>query len=332
MPRDDDQLLNLPENFGSGVIGVCDICGTRQAVIVLAKERYKLCVLDFLNKKWIKTDQKPGAPLPPYRSERVDYPTGSVRTGQATGILLTPTKIVRHPTVLVCPDVYGITTTVLDGAIRLAKEGIEVFIPDVAKTGGIGPAHHLTLRSGVSVRGGIPTSARRVASLVDLYSDALEFLRGRDMVDPNRTALLGISYGGSLALALAAREVRLAGLALAYPMPVHPPELATLVSAPILCVVGDRDRTSGKSVEQLRRAGAAPRASVRVVTFPGVGHNFLSRDLRAYDLRAAEAAWSQLVGFLRQALFPAPPTPPARAAAPTLTAGSTPRPAAAGAH
>ena len=60
--RDDDRLLNLTDaEFGTGVVGVCDICGTRQAVIVLKKERFKLCVLDFLNKTWLKTDKKPGS-------------------------------------------------------------------------------------------------------------------------------------------------------------------------------------------------------------------------------------------------------------------------------
>ncbi len=265
MARDDDQLLDLPPVFGSGVIGACDICGTRQAVIVLSKERYKLCVLDFLNKTWIKTDKKPGAPLPLYRSERVWYPTDGTRSGTAQGILLTPTKQVRHPGVLITPDVYGITTTVLDGAIRLAREGMEVFIPDVAKTDGIGPSHHLALRTGVTVRGGIPTSARRVSALVNLYGDALAFLRSREMVDPKRTALLGLSYGGSLALALAARETRLAAVALAYPMPVHPADLAALVSAPLFYVGGARDRVAEKAHRQIRGLSTGDEGAGRVL-------------------------------------------------------------------
>ena len=328
MARDDDQLLDLPPVFGSGVIGACDICGTRQAVIVLSKERYKLCVLDFLNKTWIKTDKKPGAPLPLYRSERVWYPTDGTRSGTAQGILLTPTKQVRHPGVLITPDVYGITTTVLDGAIRLAREGMEVFIPDVAKTDGIGPSHHLALRTGVTVRGGIPTSARRVSALVDLYGDALAFLRSREMVDPKRTALLGLSYGGSLALALAARETRLAAVALAYPMPVHPADLAALVSAPLFYVGGARDRVAEKAHRQIEVSRPATKGPVEFAVLPGVGHNFLSRDLRAYDLRSAEAAWSQILAFLKRQLFPAPPTPPAAPPKPATTAGAPAAPRA----
>jgi dienelactone hydrolase len=326
MARDDDQLLDLPPVFGSGVIGACDICGTRQAVIVLAKERYKLCVIDFLNKTWVKSDKKPGAPLPPYRSERVWYPTHVTRSGKAQGILLTPTKQVRHPGLLVTPDIYGITTTVLDGAIRVAHEGVEVFIPDVAKTEGIGAAHHLALRTGVSVRGGIRTSARRVEALLGLYADALAYLRGREMVDPTRVALLGVSYGGSLALALAARDTRLAAAALAYPMPVHPPELAALVSSPLLYVGGARDRSAEKARRQIDAHRPATKGPVRFYILPGVGHNFLSRDLRAYDLRSAEAAWKQVVGFLKEHLFPAPPPRPTPPPKPVAAAPANPPP------
>ncbi|MGP8073244.1 MAG: dienelactone hydrolase family protein [Thermoplasmata archaeon] len=325
MPKDDDQMLDLPPVFGSGIIGVCDICGTRQAVIVLSKERYKLCVLDFLNKSWIKSDKKPGAPLPPYRSDRVWFPTDSTKSGTAPGIVLSPTKTVKRPGILVTPDIYGITTTVLDGAIRFAKEGFEVFIPDVAKTDGISPVHHLSLRTGVTIRGGIPTSARRVEELVELYGDALTFLRSRDLVDPARTGLFGVSYGGGLAIALAARDTRLAAVALAYPMPVRPDDLSGLISAPLLYVGGARDRVSEKARRQI--AAAQPptnKVPAQYVVLPRVGHNFLARDLSAYDLRTAEAAWSDLVGFLKKQLFPAPPAPPIPPPKPAAPAAAAP--------
>jgi carboxymethylenebutenolidase len=324
MPRDNDQLLDLPSVFGSGVVGVCDICGTRQAVIVLSKERYKLCVFDFLNKTWIKSDKKPGAPLPLYRSESVRFPTDTTKSGTAPGILLAPTKQVKRPAVLITPDIYGVTTTLLDGAIRLAREGFEVMIPDVSKTDGMTPGHHLALRAGVTVRGGIPTSSRRVAGWVDLYADALTFLRGRELVDPKRTALLGISYGGSLAIALAARDTQLSAVALAYPMPVQPERLSGLISAPILYVAGERDRTSARSRRQLEKTrSASDKVPPQFLILPGAGHNFLARDLSAYKMRAAEVGWTRIVAFLKTQLFPPPPTPPPGPPKPAVVAGAT---------
>jgi carboxymethylenebutenolidase len=324
-PRDNDILLDLPPVFGSGVIGVCDICGTRQAVIVLNKERFKLCVTDFLNKTWLKTDKKPGAPLPPYRSERVWYPTDTTSTGVAPGILLAPTKPAKRPGVLITPDVYGVTTTLIDGAIRLARAGMEVLVPDVAKTDGISPGHHLALRTGVSVRGGIPTSAKRVAAWVDLYDDALKFLRSRELVDPARTAVLGVSYGGGLAVALAARDTRLAAVALAYPMPVRPEGLPALITAPLLYLGGNRDRPAERSRQQLETGLAgASKSRPQFVVLPNVGHNFLARDLAAYDLQAAEVGWTQLVEFLKKQLFPPPPAPPVPPSKPAATPAASP--------
>jgi len=309
--RDDDKMLDLPPTFGSGVIGVCDICGTRQAVVVLSKERFKLCVVDFLNKTWLKTTQKPGAPLPLYRSERVWFPSDAAKNGRAPAVVLVPTKATRHPAVLVTPDVFGITTTLLDGAIRFAREGFEVLVPDVAKTDAIGPGHHLSLRSGVRIRGGIGTSGRRVESFTSLYQEALAYLRGREMVDASKSAVFGVSYGASLALNLAARDTRLAAVALAYPMPVQPAELSRLVTAPLLYVGGGSDRWAARARRQLDAARGEAKSPFQFEEIGGACHGFLSRDLPAYDVGQAERAWALILAFLKRQLLPPPPKPPA---------------------
>ncbi|HEY6238070.1 MAG TPA: dienelactone hydrolase family protein, partial [Thermoplasmata archaeon] len=251
MPRDDDELLSDPTlSFGSGVVGVCDVCGHRQAVIILQKERFKLCVLDFLNKTWLKPGLTPMAPLPPYRSERVWFSTDAVAARKAPAILLSPTKAVRRPVALVTPDIYGLTTSVLDAGIRLAREGFEVLLPDVGKTSGIGPGDHLSLRVGARFRGGVPLDGARVIHLRQLYSDALRYLRGREMVDGEKTAVLGISYGASLALALATQDRSVGALVVAYPVPVRPPEYLKLVTAPVLFVDAGRDAQSRRARAQ----------------------------------------------------------------------------------
>lgn len=332
--RDDDKLLNLPDaEFGSGVIGVCDICGTRQAVIVLQKERYKLCVIDFLNKTWIKSDRLPGAPLPPYRSDRIWFETDAIASRRAPAITLVPTKPVRHPVVLICPDTFGLTTTLLDAGIRFAREGFEVLIPDVTKTPGIGLGHHAALRRSLLMRGGVALESKPVQQLIRLYQDAFDYLRARDMVDPAKGALFGASFGGSLALAVASQDQKLAALALAYPAPMHPDGVAQLVSAPMLYVGGSSDRRAEKARAQIEAARSAPNASITVITYPGTGRDFLARDMKAYDLATAERAWTEILAFLRQRLSPPPPRPPAPpirtappAVSPTVPASRPPAP------
>ncbi|MGI0130699.1 MAG: dienelactone hydrolase family protein [Thermoplasmata archaeon] len=328
--RDDDRMMDLPSEFGSGVIGVCDICGARQAVIVLSKERFKLCVIDFLNKSWVKSEKKPGAPAPLYRSERTWFETEATSSGRAPAIVLSPTKVVKHPVVLVTPDVYGITTTLLDGAIRFAREGYEVMIPDIGKTDAIGAGHHMALRTGARLRGGVSLRSKKVIGLLHLYTDALAFLRQRDMVDPAKTAVFGVSYGASLALVLGSQDTKLTAVVLAYPYPVSPPDLGKLVTAPILFVGGSGDRFAQKAKAQLLALRASASVPVEVMDIPGARHGFLARDLSAYDLPHAEEAWTRILSFLKLRLLPPPPKPPMPAgikpAAPPARAPGTPAP------
>lgn len=335
--RDDDTLLTTPGlEFGSGVIGVCDVCHKRQAVIVLEKERFQLCVIDFLNKTFVNSKEKPGRPLPPYHSERIWFDTTATPNHRAPAIVLRPTKPVKHPVVLVTPDIYGLTTTVLDAGIRLAREGYEVMLPDVGKTAGVGPSDHLSLRRGAIFGGGVAVDSSRVRHLVTLYADALRALRAREMVDPAKTALVGISYGAALATALAGEDRQVAALALAYPVPIRPPEFLKLVTAPTLVITPGRDRRAVAARTQF--AGALGRKEI-TAEFLDLAHgqnNFLARDLPAYDLPLAEQAWARLLAFVKERFAPPPrpmvtppkpPVVPLSAARPTV--GPTPSPATA---
>jgi dienelactone hydrolase len=318
--RDQDLLLAEHGPFGSGVIGVCDICGTRQAVIVLQKERYKLCVIDFLNKSWVGSDRKPGVPAPLYQSERVWYETDLTRSGRAPAIVLSPTKVVKHPMVLITPDVYGITTQLLDAGLRFAREGFEVLLPDIGKTPAIGPRDHIALRLGLRTRGGVALETARVSRFVALFEDAMRFLRNRPMVDADKMAVFGADFGGSLAIAYSAHAQKLSAIALAYPMPVHPPEYLRLLTAPILLVTPWQDRWGRRSRREFQISAATRNIDVEFADFVPVGHGFLARDLRGYDMNVAEAAWGRMISFLRSKLLPPPPKlpPPTRViAAPT---------------
>lgn len=308
---DEDVLLpdtTLP--FGSGIIGICDVCRKRQAVIVLQKERFQLCVLDFLNKAWIGSKAPPGRPLPPYRSERIWFETEASPSGKAPAVVLSPTRAVRRPAVLVTPDIYGLTTLLLDGGVRFAREGFEVFLPDLGKYDALSPLDHLALRRELHFGGGVQIGSPRVRRLVALYRDALRALRSRTLVDPEKVALFGASYGGSLALALAGEETNIAALALAFPCPIRPAEYLRLLHVPVGFFAGESDPRARRARLQLEQHLAAEPAA-RFGSYPGMRHLFLARDLRPYDLPSAERAWSDILAFLRERLLPPPPRPPA---------------------
>ena len=342
MPGDNDQMVTgLEPEFGSGVIGTCDVCGTRQAVIVLQKERFKLCVLDFLNKTWTTPGLKAGAPLPPYRSERVWFPTDATKEGKAAAIVLSPTKVVKHPIALVTPDVYGLTTTVLDLGIRLAREGCEVLLPDIARISSVGPRDHAALRWSARFRGGVALDQPRAMHLRRLYHDGLRFLRSREMVDPEKTVVAGASYGAVFAEAVAIEDRSVSALVLAYPVPIRPAEQLAVINAPVLFIDAGADALSRQARAQWTALAGASDSQVRFVESPRARRNFLARDLSAYDLATAESAWAEVSSFVRSRLYPAPPkpptppaaqsppkaSPPAATVAPSKAPASTPAPA-----
>jgi carboxymethylenebutenolidase len=309
---DDDLVLPNPElPYGTGVIGVCDVCGERQAIIVLQKERFKLCVLDFLNKTWTATKNAPGRPLPAYRSERVWFPSGADPSGQAQGVLLRPTKPVKRPAILLTPDLFGLTTMLLDAGIRFARAGFEVLLPDVAKLDALGPMDLMSLHGEAKVRGGLRLDSTPARRLIGLYADALRFLREQPLVDPARTGVFGASNGATIALALASTDPTLAAVAVAFPVPSRPPDSLRLINAPLLVLAGDADPLAARARAQLESAGIAGSVPVRYELYPGARHLFLARDHRAYDLPRAEQAWERLLTFYKDTLMPAPPKPPA---------------------
>lgn len=311
MTDEDLVRAGAPPEFGSGVIGICDVCKKRQAVIILAEERFQLCVLDFLNKSWVGSKAVPGRPLPLYRSERVWFPTEFAGGTPAPAILLTPTKEVRRPAVIVIPEAYGLTTTLLDAGIRLARAGIEVLLPDVGKTKGLTLRDDLALRLGPRFRGGVLLDSDRLRRWTGLYVDALQFLRSRPLVDPDRCGAFGVSNGSALAIGLAAQDRKLAALAVVSPVPIRPPEFVRALTAPLFAVVAEKDVRGHRATAgwpQPATGGGTP--SAQVAALPKVGPTFLSRDLRGYDLASAERAWTLVLEFFRGRLFPPPPKPP----------------------
>jgi dienelactone hydrolase len=309
---DQDLLLTDPTlTFGSGVIGVCDICGQRQAVITLLKERYKLCVLDFLNKSWINSKTTPGNPLPLYRSERVWFDAPSMPSGKAQAIVLAPTKVTRHPAVLVVSDVYGLTTMVLDASLRFARAGYEVLMPDLPRVDAVSPADHLAMRVDVAFRGGVRVGSPRFRRLLEVYADSLRYLRGRPMVDPQKIAVFGASYGGTLAAAVAGGDRGLAAVALAFPAPLQPAEYLRLVNAPVFFLAGDRDPKAARARAQWEQVAPHRSTSIEFESIAGRGPLFLAREHRNYDLASAETSWTRILGFLQEKLLPPPPKPPA---------------------
>jgi carboxymethylenebutenolidase len=317
---DEDLLLDIAKpEFGSGIVGVCDICHARQAVVVLTKERFKLCVQDFLNKAWIRSTEKPGALTLPFSSTTDFVQTSSVPGGVALSVHLKPTKTAKHPMVTVVPDVFGLTTQVLEAGIRFARAGYEVVMPDIARTPGFGLPKFIMERGMRFVTGSIPVSLSRRERLFRVLDACRTVALKDESIDPSHQAVFGMSYGGALALAYAAEVPQLSAVAVAYPYSVSPASRLMTLKCPVFAMFGEKDSASSASCKKIRDAAAHWEAPIEFVVVPGASHHFLSREHSAYKVAAAEAGWREILAFLKDRLE-TPPKPPAPAPVPSPVA------------
>jgi carboxymethylenebutenolidase len=308
---DEDLLLERPVGeFGSGVVGICDVCHQRQAVIVLGKERFKLCVLDFLNKSWVKSEAKPEAPTAPFVSSREYLPCRAVPGGEVPVVVLSPTRVVKRASALVVPEVYGLTTQVLEAGVRLAHEGFEVVMPDFAKTPGINLGTYLWLRGYRMLYDSVPVSRTRRERYLRVLDSCREYVQSRNLVDPSRFGVLGVSYGGALALAYAAQTPEVNVVGLAYPFMIRPASWLRQMKAPVLAVYGSSDTLVAPSLLLLREAAARYGFPFDSLVLAGARHHFLNRDSKAYRVAEAELAWTRLMAHMRAGLEPPKPAPP----------------------
>jgi dienelactone hydrolase len=312
---DEDLLLEEQhDDYGAGIVGPCDICKVRQAVIVLEKEGFKLCVLDFLNKSWIKTAQPAKGHILPFKSSTEYVPCRAAIGGVVPVVLLSPTAELKRPSALVVPEVYGITTQVLEAGVRLAHQGYEVAIPDFVRIHGVNLVTAAKLRASKILLDEVHISQSHRDRAFRILEATRKYLLTRPLVLPERQVVVGLSYGGSLALGFAAQTPSLSGVAVAYPYMIHPPSYLQNLHCPVLVVAGGGDSRTGPSLLELHRWSHIYGLNVGTMVVPDARHHFLSRAHKGYDAQKADLAWSRMMAFVRHCLSPppvkAPPRPP----------------------
>ncbi len=190
-----------------------------------------------------------------------------------------------------------------------------------------------------AARGTARGAAARPRSVPSTLPDAFaarRFLAAQPEIDPERTGIMGFSWGGVVTLLAATRraaaELGGGGPPFAAHMAMYPVcwsyetpsgfSLADLTGAPVLIQAGDADAYDDPDgLDQLlARLPEASRKVVRGITHPGAGHGF-DRDLPAQTIvdpfahkgaggpvlmafhpEAAERARGEGVAFFREAL------------------------------
>lgn len=115
-----------------------------------------------------------------------------------------------------------------------------------------------------------------VAAMKADVGAAIEFLLKQDNVDPGRLALIGASYGSSLAMLYAADSPKIKSVALLSPglnyfgnMPTEP-AVRKYGNRSLLLVAAEDDKESADTVRKLKEAGASDTHEVKI--YPKGGH------------------------------------------------------------
>lgn len=202
----------------------------------------------------------------------------------------------EHPTVLVVPSVWGVTSSVKDLCRRLARWGLAVIAMDPYRE--VPPERSAPWD--VANEAMSRVSRRRIRSDA---TDAVGFVSnpaGYWSSAEHGFGVLGIGGGGPVAVELAATVGDVDALALLY-AELDADTTATLakVSAPILGLYGKSDEVVSAQ-QRLAARDCAPHAEW--VEYEGPGHDFLDDYLDAYDDVAATDAIERLVAFFEKNL------------------------------
>lgn len=223
-----------------------------------------------------------------------------VGAGYRPGYIARPDKEGRFPTVILSPDITGITAHEKYVARRLARLGLAVVAVDFYRRPPATFEEALHAYSEVPDREGVRT-----------IDETYEFLSSEDIdwAHTSKVGVMGLDVGGRFAMIAAARRRWVGGLALvSTPLvgdedrDVQVADLLDRLPVPVLALYGAEDHLiPTETVDEAQTRNP----SGRWLLYAGAGHGFLDEVGPDFHPGAAEDAISRLAEFF-QAVLPEP--------------------------
>jgi carboxymethylenebutenolidase len=237
-----------------------------------------------------------GVPIPSITDASTD-PYARTRVPkevQVEGLQFWPQEKGAYPGLVLLHEWWGLNAQIQDVAVRLAREGYTVLIPNLyVRQGGMVTANAEVAET---LMGRVTTK-----DLLQDINSCCEFLNTRDHVKRNAHGVVGFGMGGELAIQFACQRKRLRAAVTFYGKPA-PAEMLKDLSCPLLYHrPQDDDRVSAASVELLREAATAHGKQVVIKTYEHARHAFFNENLKdAYNAECARAAWDATIQFLNE--------------------------------
>lgn len=234
------------------------------------------------------------------KTEVVDYASGG--TALQGLVAWDDAGAGKRPGVLVIHEWWGHNQHARNQAVRLAEAGYVAFALDMFGKGKV-TTHPADARSFVAEATSDPARLRA------RFDDALALLRKNPHVDPDRIAVVGYCFGGTVALNMARAGADVdAVIALHAGLKLTVPAEKGKIRARILVLTGGSDpMVPPEQVRAFEQEMAAAGARVEVVTYPEAKHGFTNPDADkagvpslGYDADADRKSWQALLGLLRE--------------------------------
>ena len=227
-----------------------------------------------------------------------------------SGYLAYPAAAARKPGVLVLHHANGVTADFKWTVVELARLGYAALVPNLYHMLGESEDSHIG-------RGAEFQQRLNDNEFLRVIGDSWRFLARRADVDPTRTAVLGHSMGGRLAIPFVADTPEVRALVLYYPSvrdeietelrPRHAFDLTQRLRCPSMVVYGGLDHIANS--ETRRRLWESFDANGHPLEwhyYSHARHGFASPDSDGYQPEIAAMVWPLVIDFLHRALVEPP--------------------------
>ncbi len=232
---------------------------------------------------------------------------------EINAFLAVPSVAVPMPGIVLAHDIYGLDEHIQEVAIRFAREGYAVLVPDF-----------FTTRSGPASTNGTLVDARTLRrntpdtiAVTDI-KNSYNYFKSEGYVDPRRVAVVGFGFGGTIALLSAAESNNFAAAVnfygdIVYPRemlgrvkPNSPIDMIGLIRSPMLNIYGAPDnQIPNQEIAALERTLRAKGKNFELKLYPKAPNGFFNNSRpEIYRADAARDAFARTFNFLDRYLKP----------------------------
>ncbi|MUL37735.1 dienelactone hydrolase [Gloeocapsopsis sp. AAB1 = 1H9] len=222
--------------------------------------------------------------------------------GEMPAFLCTPVEFERMPAILLFMEAFGLTQHIRDVAIRIAKEGYVVLVPD------------LYYRELPNNKFGYDEVEQAMAMMWRLnfgkpmeedIKAALGYLKSRMNLNPDRTGVTGFCLGGGLTFLTACKfSAEIAVAVPFYGMVLDEwIEAVENITVPVYLFFGGADLFIPRDrIHQIESRFQELGKEYTLKVYPDAEHGFFCHERSSYNRLAAEDSWYELKQFFRKHL------------------------------